>query len=126
MMLELSLTNLIFICIAIFSGVWALIKLVAVMFTRAQQKLIDDIKTSDRIAHALLTERLDALNKMLKEDASQWHRIERELLTLKAELPVHYVRREDYIQAIATILAKLEAMAIRFENLLLKGINREL
>jgi hypothetical protein len=40
---------------------------------------------------------------------------------LKAELPLHYVRREDYVQAVATIMAKLDAMALRFENILLKG-----
>ena len=42
-------------------------------------------------------------------------------LKLKAELPLHYVRREDYVQAIATIMAKLDAMALRFENILLRG-----
>ena len=48
-------------------------------------------------------------------------RLERELLELKAELPRDYVRREDYTQAIATIMTKLDAMAMRFENILLGG-----
>lgn len=48
-------------------------------------------------------------------------RLERELLDLKAELPRDYVRREDYTQAIATISTKLDAMALRFENILLGG-----
>ena len=42
-------------------------------------------------------------------------------MQLKAELPLNYVRREDYVQAIATIMAKLDAMSMRFENILLRG-----
>ena len=41
--------------------------------------------------------------------------------TLKADLPLNYVRREDYVQAVATIMAKLDAMSMRFENILLRG-----
>ena len=48
-------------------------------------------------------------------------RLERELMDLKAELPRDYVRREDYTQAIATIMTKLDAMAIRFENVVLRA-----
>ena len=46
--------------------------------------------------------------------------MEREILQLKAELPLNYVRREDYVQAVATIMAKLDAMSMRFENILLR------
>ncbi|MBB4844998.1 hypothetical protein HNP55_003544 [Paucibacter oligotrophus] len=75
--------------------------------------------------HRQLQARLDGLERNHREESGQWQRIERELLNLKAELPLHYVRREDYVQAVATIGAKLDAMAIRFENILLKGGNRE-
>ena len=65
--------------------------------------------------------RLDGLETASRAERDQWQRVERELLNLKAELPLHYVRREDYVQAIATIMAKLDAMALRFENILLRG-----
>lgn len=73
-----------------------------------------------------MNKRLDGIDAVAREEASKWQRVERELLNLKAELPLHYVRREDYVQAVATIMAKLDSMALRFENLILKGKNREL
>lgn len=76
----------------------------------------------------LQTEALNAQNKRLerieaasREEANNWQRVEREILVLKADLPINYVRREDYVQAIATIMAKLDAMSMRFENILLRG-----
>lgn len=68
-----------------------------------------------------VSRRLDGLESASRAEREQWQRVERELLNLKAELPLHYVRREDYVQAIATIMAKLDAMALRFENILLRG-----
>ncbi|TAG44307.1 MAG: hypothetical protein EAZ30_17345 [Betaproteobacteria bacterium] len=68
--------------------------------------------------------RLEGLEAASRAERDQWQRVERELLNLKAELPLHYVRREDYVQAVATIMAKLDAMALRFENILLRGKNQ--
>lgn len=65
-------------------------------------------------------QRFDAIESAAREEAGKWQRIEREILQLKAELPLNYVRREDYVQAVATIMAKLDAMALRFENILLQ------
>lgn len=47
----------------------------------------------------------------MKRDGSEFsHNVERELLKLKAELPVDYVRREDWIRFGNTLEAKLDAM----------------
>lgn len=53
---------------------------------------------------------------MNKQDESS-RRLERDLMELKAELPRDYVRREDYTQAIATILTKMDALGMRVENM---------
>ncbi|MGH7935212.1 MAG: hypothetical protein ACREQN_18880 [Candidatus Binataceae bacterium] len=51
--------------------------------------------------------RIDAI----KRDGSEFsHAVERELLHLKAQLPVDYVRREDWIRFGNTLEAKLDAM----------------
>ena len=65
--------------------------------------------------------RLDRIEQAGREEGNNWNRIEREIMALKADLPLNYVRREDYVQAIATIMAKLDAMSMRFENILLRG-----
>jgi hypothetical protein len=47
----------------------------------------------------------------LSRDGSEFsHAIERELLRLKAQLPVDYVRREDWIRFSNTLEAKLDAL----------------
>ena len=136
MIVEFNLTNIIISLIALFSGGWALVKALAMMFERGikrelqeQFKLQDAANTATfmqiKAQHQQLNSRLDVLDSAVKVDAGQWQRVERELLNLKADLPLHYVRREDYVQAIATIMTKLDAMALRFENILLKGQSRE-
>jgi hypothetical protein len=59
----------------------------------------------------------------INEESKQWMRVERELLELKAELPVHYVRREDYVRNQTVIEAKLDAVALKLENKELRGRN---
>lgn len=41
--------------------------------------------------------------------------LERELLELKADLPVQYVRREDHLRDSATIYIKIDRMSEKFE-----------
>ena len=71
--------------------------------------------------HAQLITRLEAIEQSAREEAGNWRRVEREIMQLKAELPLNYVRREDYAQAVATIMAKLDAVGMRLENILLRG-----
>jgi hypothetical protein len=122
MIIEFNLTNLIFILIAIFSAFWALLKMLAVLFKRDLQERFTAMDAVSTSQYQRLNTRLDELSATAKTDSGQWARVERELLTLKADLPLHYVRREDYIQAVATIMAKLDAISMRFENILLRGV----
>ncbi|HZP45344.1 MAG TPA: hypothetical protein VFB15_06830 [Candidatus Binataceae bacterium] len=58
--------------------------------------------------------RIEALSR----DGSEFSRgVERELLRLKAQLPMDYVRREDWIRFSNTLEAKLDALRaeVRFE-----------
>ena len=61
--------------------------------------------------HAQLLARLDAMEQADTDSATQWGRIEREMLQLKADLPLQYVRREDYIRGQSVIESKLDSIA---------------
>jgi hypothetical protein len=50
------------------------------------------------------------LETIKREGTDFSHGVERELLKLKAELPVEYVRREDWIRFSNTLEAKLDAL----------------
>lgn len=64
-----------------------------------------------------------ALEGAMRADAAEWSRVERSLLELKADLPVHYVRREDYIRGQTVVEAKLDGLALKIENWQLKGMS---
>ncbi|ATE60153.1 hypothetical protein [Thauera sinica] len=61
-------------------------------------------------------DRFGALEAAVKTATGEAVRIERELLSLKAELPVTYVLREDDIRRQSVIEAKIDGLAVRFET----------
>ena len=75
---------------------------VAKMLIAAMQRSID--------------EKFQAVQSGLKSQDDTNRRLERDLMELKAELPRDYVRREDYTQAIATIMTKIDHVAMRMER----------
>lgn len=56
--------------------------------------------------------------------AAEVARVERDLLELRADLPNRYVRREDYIRGQSLIESKLDALAVKLENLQLRDAKR--
>ena len=47
--------------------------------------------------------------------------LERDFLNWKADMPIHYVRREDYVRGQVIIEAKLDALYNKLEVVHLKG-----
>lgn len=69
---------------------------------------------------------LDSMEQINRDEAAQWQRIERDLLKMQAEMPLHYVRREDYIRGQSVIETKLDALGSKLETAQLRaaaGIN---
>lgn len=111
MKVELELWQLITIMVTVIGGFWAMAKLLLI---QARQQI--DEKFTQISTH------------MQGQDESA-RRLERELLELKATLPRDYVRREDYTQAVAIIMTKIDALGLRMENMfhqvIIKGAQRE-
>jgi len=63
-----------------------------------------------------LEQRFAAMEREVQRAREVERTFEREFLQLKADLPLHYVRREDYVRNQTVIEAKLDALALRFEN----------
>ena len=70
-------------------------------------------------------ERFGSILTQQREDPAAVKRLERDLMGLRAELPERYVRREDYIRGQTVIEAKLDSLALRMENIQLKGVRHE-
>ena len=62
--------------------------------------------------HSQTQQRLERLEK----SAQDWADIERNWLKWQAEMPLHYVRREDYIRGQSVIESKLDALASKLET----------
>lgn len=54
--------------------------------------------------------------RALESSLQHLNTLEREFLTFKAELPVQYVRREDYVRGQTVIEAKLDALYHKLET----------
>lgn len=122
MTIEFNLANLIFIFIASIGGIWTLLKIIAIQFKRDLQERFTIQDNASKAHYLQLNTRLDILDSAVKTDAGQWQRVEREFLNLKAELPLHYVRREDYIRGQSVIEAKLDGLGSKLENAQLRAL----
>ncbi|MDH0337569.1 hypothetical protein [Metapseudomonas otitidis] len=60
-----------------------------------------------------------------EKDAAAVQALERAFFTFKAELPLNYVRREDWVRGQSVIEAKLDGLALRIENVMLKGARND-
>lgn len=55
------------------------------------------------------------------KNSDQLIALERQMLRWQADMPLQYVRREDFIRNQTNIEAKLDGLALKIENALLKG-----
>lgn len=65
--------------------------------------------------------RNEATNIAIQRQEEELRRVDREILELRAELPDRYVRREDAIREQVVINAKLDALAAKLDNIVLRG-----
>lgn len=68
-----------------------------------------------------INERFDVIENQRKAEAVGVSAIERELMSLKADLPVHYVRREDYVRGQSIVEAKLDGLATKIDSAQLRA-----
>lgn len=122
MTIDLTLSNLIFLLIALISAFAGLIKIIVAQHERSLDKRFEKLEETRSFANQQLSKRLDTLDTAARLEANQWQRVERELLSLKADLPLQYVRREDYIRGQSVIEAKLDGLANKLENFSLRSL----
>jgi hypothetical protein len=67
--------------------------------------------------------RLDQRFAVVDKDSERLRDIEIRVERLRGEMPLHYVRREDWVRNQSVIEAKLDGLALKLENAQLKGLN---
>lgn len=70
-----------------------------------------------KIILSKIDSRFSQMEKDGKEDAKEWRKLDRDLLSLKAELPNMYQRRDDAIRNQSIIEAKIDGLANKLGEL---------
>lgn len=89
-----------------------------VLLDQFEKRLVEKFTTQDRQraeAAARWDSRFNELQAASQEESRNWHRVERELLKMQADLPREYVRREDHIRFETVINAKLDALGAKID-----------
>lgn len=109
MIIEVNLTQLIFIIIAVISAVWTVLRLLYAQFERAQET------------------RHKALLDLLKENQETTLQLERDFLKFQSEIPRTYMRRDDYMResqalqdALQREMAPIRVSVNRIEDFLIQ------
>lgn len=118
--LQLELWHLISLLIAFFGACGAGGSLLLSLHQKHLDAKLEEMDLRHQQGQAQLTARLSSIEVSNREEAQQWQRVERELLHLKAELPINYVRREDQVRRDSIVEAKLDGLAAKFENAVLR------
>lgn len=88
------------------------------------KRLDEKFKAQDAAREAGSKALRDTLQQHLEQEkrtAEQITALEREFLTWKGELPLHYVRREDYVRGQTVLEAKLDAVFSELKLVQIKG-----
>ncbi len=99
--------------LAIIGGYWALAKLVVAQFNAGLDTRFASLEEARKEGRKLFEERFRRME--MKQDDT-----EKDVRRILTELPREYVRREDWVRSQTIIEAKLDALALRIENSLLR------
>ena len=122
MKIEMELWHLVTLLLAFFSCVGAFGK---ILLDQAEKRLNERFVEQDKAREAGSKTLRETINQHLEDERQtnvQLITLEKDFLRWQAEMPLQYVRREDYVRNQTIIEAKLDAVALKIENLQLKGI----
>ena len=121
MTLQIDFWQLLGLLLGGLGALWGVVRQGLVQSQRHIEERLALQDTAREAHHRALAGRLDGIEAVNREEAAQWQRIERDLLRMQAEMPLHYVRREDYIRGQSVIEAKLDALYSELKFVQIKG-----
>ena len=120
MQVTLDLWHVISLAVSFFGASAAAGKLLLSQTQRHLDTRFTAQETARAANHDQVSRRLDSMEEAARSEMGNWQRIERDLLKLQADMPLHYVRREDYIRGQSVIESKLDGLALKIENVQLR------
>ena len=120
MQVTLDLWHVISLAVSFFGASAAAGKLLLTQTQRHLDARFNAQETARASNHDQVSRRLDSMEEAARSEMGNWQRIERDLLKLQADMPLHYVQREDYIRGQSVIESKLDGLALKIENVQLR------
>jgi hypothetical protein len=121
LILTLELWQMVTLLLAFFGAVGGFGKILMAQFeARLSErfKAMDDARSAGQQA---IREIFDKHVDEERRNADALQALERDFLRWQADLPIHYVRREDYVRGQSVIEAKLDALYSKLEVVQMKG-----
>lgn len=115
------LTFLIGLLITFLGCVFGFAKVLGGQIDKRLDEKFEAQETARETGAKALREHIDRYIALGDRTTIQVTNLERDFLSWKAELPVHYVRREDYVRGQTVIEAKLDALYNKLEVVQIKG-----
>lgn len=121
MMLSLEIWHVVSLLLTLAGGFWGMAKLLGAQAQKDLDNRFDTLnKRLDGMANAA-RDKEDASQRQHRENQERLLQLERSFLESKADMALHYVRREDYIRGQSVIEAKLDGLAVRVDNAQLRA-----
>lgn len=107
-------------------GAWTLLLLGIIKWFLKNYHQSNDEKfvgLSQQIAanHTSSVQRGDHIKAAIRKNEDELHRIEKDIMQLRAELPERYQRREDAIRETVLFTTKIDALGLKIDNLAMRG-----
>ena len=99
------------------------VKLLIGQFENRLNEKFSTIEEKRKTEQKYLDNQFQALEQARLDETKSWQHIERDIMQMKVDLPNTYVRRDDYIRNQSVIESKIDGLAIRIENALLRNNN---
>lgn len=121
MIVTLELWQLITLLLAFFGCVAAFGKILLSQFEKRLEERFDAQNSAREAGQKALRDIFEQHLVEERKNGDSLQSLERDFLKFQAELPIHYVRREDYVRGQTVIEAKLDALYNKLEIVQLKG-----
>ena len=125
MTVQLELWHLILLLLAFFGCVFAFSRTLLGQFEKRLEEKFKAQEESRVAGSASLRDGIEKYTVQGVRTADQVQQLERDFLKWQADMPLQYVRREDYVRNQTIIESKLDGLALRLENIQLKGLRHD-
>src|SRR5690349_12477246 len=120
--IQLGLWQVILLIISLLGMLFGFGKLLLTQIDKRLDTRFDALDEKAKTKAEQIDQKIKELITAQSKDAEGWRQVERELLIFKADLPMRYVQREDYVRNQTIIEGKIDAVALRIENLQLRQL----